>query len=159
EWHGFEDENKEDDSEDDVTRLMGPESDISDSSDDEDDVTTGSLIKKLDGLDVKTEEGLSKKAKLFFDQDIFAGIADEEGESDEEEEEEKEETKDAASETEEGEESEEVVDSESGEEEDENSDESDDDDAIEVVKTKDSEWDSQAADPMKNGRIGKFRRL
>jgi AdoMet-dependent rRNA methyltransferase SPB1 len=52
------------------------------SSDDESDNEQApkSLIAKLDGQDVKDENGLSKRAALFFDQSIFADIYEEDGE-------------------------------------------------------------------------------
>lgn len=161
EWHGFGEEEEEEESDGEVSRAL-VESDISDSSDDEDE-EGGPLIKTLNDDSVKGADGLSKKAKLFFDQEIFAGIADEEGESededegDEEMEDVKEDVKEAASDVEMAEEESEEVSEEEDVNENDSDYETEDEDGMVVVRGSkdDSEWDSKP-DPMKNGRIGKI---
>lgn len=73
EWHGFEEKNSEDESDDgDVVR-----DEDSDMSSDEDEVEAGSgkLIKKLSrDADANADGGLTRRAQMFFDQDIFQGL-------------------------------------------------------------------------------------
>ncbi|RVD80732.1 uncharacterized protein DFL_008625 [Arthrobotrys flagrans] len=163
EWEGI-DENKKDDvtSDEDV---VAEEDDDDDSSEDEDDEPEQRLVTSLDS-EPATTSGLSKKAALFFDQDIFKEFGDieegaSEGESEEEVdddgEEEEEETK---------EDEDEIPDNESSSETIEDADEwydtretaeSDEDDVsdsgIEIVKSnKDDIWDSSEKEPTKNGK-------
>ena len=75
EWTGFsEDEANSDGGGDDEAAMC------EESSDDESDADQEPLVKRLDGHDVVGEGGLSKRAALFFDQDIFANIEGEEKE-------------------------------------------------------------------------------
>ncbi|KAI5806995.1 Spb1 C-terminal domain-containing protein [Geopyxis carbonaria] len=149
EWTGFSDQEKEDSSDDEV--VEHDQSSDEDDSEDEEDVTK-SLVKRLDGQDEVGEDGLSKRAAMFFDQDIFEGVdLDGEDESDDEKEEEVEEE-------------EEEEDAFSGFSESETeatattkgtssfADSEDEDDGFEIVKTKkDTNWDAED-EPMKNGR-------
>jgi AdoMet-dependent rRNA methyltransferase SPB1 len=151
EWNGFSDgEMDVDNEEDDEVVEHAAESD--DDSDDE-EIDPKSLVKRLDGANQITESGLSKRAALFFDQDIFAGIPEEEEESEEEEEDSDEEGFDSEGDEKEDEEEEEEEenDVEMGE-----ADEESDDDKIEIVKAaKDESWDAED-EPMKNGRPGNY---
>jgi AdoMet-dependent rRNA methyltransferase SPB1 len=74
EWAGFSENDSSDEDEDIVEHEQ--------SSDDEtdDEQAPKSLVTKLDRQDVKGENGLSKRAALFFDQSIFADIDEEDGE-------------------------------------------------------------------------------
>ena len=129
------------------------------------------LVQKLDRSEVKGEDGLSKRAALFFDQDIFAGIDGEDEGVEEEVDEETDETftgfdSEAEDETEGEAEDVEMEDVDATEqqkkkkkeeEEEEEEEEGDDeDDNIEFVKAQMEEnWDADD-EPMKNGRPGKF---
>lgn len=127
-----------------------------DESDDEEDSEGRVLLKKLDGSEVKGEDGLSKRAALFFDQDIFAGIDEEEEEGEEE---------DEADDTFTGfdSEGEDEVEGEAGDVEMGDADavkvddeEEEEEEGIEFVKTqKEENWDADD-EPMKNGRPGIF---
>lgn len=137
EWEGFSDENK------------------SDASDEEDEESKSAVTADM----TPKSGGLSNNAALFFDQDIFQGVADEEEDDDEEEE---------------GEEEEEVDDDDDDQEMDEESDnETDEEEDVPApvkkqaskkdAKKKESEWvdDSEEEieepeDPRKaNGQLGK----
>ncbi|KAG0242934.1 AdoMet-dependent rRNA methyltransferase spb1 [Actinomortierella wolfii] len=112
EWKGFKRDGSEDSeesgSEDDLPRQAPVDDETSDSDSDSDaEEQNGSrkVIKKgsknplLVGLDdaeqaelkKKTSSGLTKGAKMFFDQDVFKGLIDDEDEEDEEDEDEGEE--------------------------------------------------------------------
>ncbi|KAK6509448.1 AdoMet-dependent rRNA methyltransferase spb1 [Arthrobotrys musiformis] len=166
EWDGI-DENKKDDvtSDEDV---IAEEDDDDDSSEDDDGEPEQRLVTSLDS-EPTTASGLSKKAALFFDQDIFKEFGDvEEGGSSEEEESEDE----ADGDSEEGEEEEtedaedDIAGHESSSETIEDADEwydtretadSDEDDVsdsgIEIVKSnKDDIWDSNEKEPTKGGK-------
>ncbi|KAG0232851.1 AdoMet-dependent rRNA methyltransferase spb1 [Actinomortierella wolfii] len=112
EWKGFKRDGSEDSeesgSEDDLPRQAPVDDETSDSDSDSDaEEQNGSrkVIKKgsknplLVGLDdaeqaelkKKTSSGLTKGAKMFFDQDVFKGLIDDEDEEDEEDEDEDEE--------------------------------------------------------------------
>lgn len=121
----------------------------------------------LDDSHVKGKDGLSKRAAMFFDQEIFADIDDEagsEGGSDLEEDEgdeegEDEEMTDAAATVDASDEEmaddaeEELAGSEDGFE----TEEEWEDDGIEIVKgSKDEHWDS-TKEPKKNGKLGEFQ--
>jgi AdoMet-dependent rRNA methyltransferase SPB1 len=67
EWHGFDEGEGEESSDDDVER----DEDSDDSSDEEE--TSGPLISKLDS-NLNASGGLTRRAQMFFDQDIFKGI-------------------------------------------------------------------------------------
>ncbi|KAF2397811.1 AdoMet-dependent rRNA methyltransferase SPB1 [Trichodelitschia bisporula] len=71
EWNGIED-NEEEES-DEEAFVEEPESDSDSDSDDEADPQPKSLISKL-GVDQSTNGALSRRAELFFDQDIFKDI-------------------------------------------------------------------------------------
>lgn len=68
EWEGLSADEKEDDSSD------LEEEDDSDSDEDEEDLVPNGLIKDLDNT--TGENGLSRKATAFFNQDLFKGIVD-----------------------------------------------------------------------------------
>jgi AdoMet-dependent rRNA methyltransferase SPB1 len=149
EWTGFSDgEMSVDEGDDEVA-----EHEIS--SDDESDDEAGGeqLIKKLDGAEIKGEDGLSKRAAIFFDQDIFAGISEDEEDEEDEEEEGDEAFNGFDSEGE---------DEEQDEEEDEEADvemkdaeNESEDDGIEFVKApKDERWDADEEPTTKDGRLG-----
>lgn len=70
EWRGFSDNEKGNNSEDEV--VEDEDSDQS-SDDDEDDADSAKLITSTDG-DAKSNGGLTRRAAMFFDQDIFRGI-------------------------------------------------------------------------------------
>jgi AdoMet-dependent rRNA methyltransferase SPB1 len=70
EWHGFSEQ--EDDSSDDGEELVDDDSDDS-SDEDEDEEGPKSLVNKLES-NAKTSAGLTRRAQMFFDQDIFKGI-------------------------------------------------------------------------------------
>lgn len=116
------------------------------SSDDEsdDEQAPRSLIDKLDSQDVKGEDGLSKRAALFFDQSIFADIDEEDGEGKALD----------SSETEDNDETFRGFDDEEGQSEAEEvyatvGGSGEEDDKIEFVK--DESWDA-GDEPMKNRR-------
>jgi AdoMet-dependent rRNA methyltransferase SPB1 len=156
EWTGFSEDEKSDDDED----VVEHEQSSDDESDEEEDTDRKILVKRLDGQDDKGENGLSKRAALFFDQDIFADIVDDDDEEEEEEEEEEAEAEeeeaeesfagfDSEGEDEEAEDDVEMEDANGAAEEDEESD-----DGFEIVKTqKDTHWDGDD-EPMKDGRPG-----
>jgi AdoMet-dependent rRNA methyltransferase SPB1 len=147
EWTGFSDGEMSIDEDNEVV-----EHEVSSDSESDDEEEEGKqLVKKLDGADIKGEDGLSKRAALFFDQDIFAGISEDEG--DDEEEAEGDETFDGfdSEGEEEDEEGEADVEMEGAQEEDESEDE-----GIEFVKApKDERWDADE-EPMKDGRPGTY---
>ena len=147
EWAGFSE--NEDGSDADEEVIEHEQSSDDDSDDEEDGNQT--LVKRLDGLNVIGDKGLSKRATLFFDQDIFADI-------DESEEEEEEEVEAGGL----GEDSFAQFDSE-GEDEVEAKDvemndvadgDEESEDEFEIVKkTKEERWNAED-EPMKNGRPG-----
>lgn len=110
----------------------------------------------LDDGHVKGKNGLSKKAAMFFDQDIFADIDhDDEEESDIEDEDEDEEMEEVDGQVDASDEEmadgEEVVE---GSEDGFETEEEWQDDSIEIVKdSKDSAWDANEL-PVKNGKLG-----
>ncbi|KAF3105730.1 AdoMet-dependent rRNA methyltransferase spb1 [Orbilia oligospora] len=168
EWNGI-DENKKDDVTSDEDVVAEEDDDDDDSSEDEDNEPEQRLVTSLDS-EQTTTSGLSKKAALFFDQDIFKEFGDiEEGGSSEEESEEG--ADDNSGEEEEGLEDEDEAEDETSEHESssetiEDADEwydtretaeSDEDDVsdsgIEIVKSnKDDIWDSNEREPTKNGK-------
>lgn len=126
-----------------------------DESDDEEDSEEGVLIKKLDGSEVKGDNSLSKRAALFFDQDIFAGINEGEGEDEAENDEAEVSFTGFDNDDEEEEGDVEMEDVEAVEQDEE--EEGEEEDGIEFVKTpKEENWDADD-EPMKNGRPGKSR--
>lgn len=154
EWHGIEE--KEGDSSDDEVIADDVESSDDDDDDGEDDgEKKDKLMTTLDDGHVKGKNGLSKKAAMFFDQDIFADIdhnADEESEGDDEDMEMGEVDGQIASD-EEMVDDEEVEGSEDGFETEEAEDEWEDD-GIEIVRgSKDEHWDANEL-PVKNGKLG-----
>ncbi|KAE9965447.1 AdoMet-dependent rRNA methyltransferase spb1 [Venturia inaequalis] len=68
EWHGFSEQ--EEDSSDDGEHLADGDSDSDSDSDNE---AQQSLVTKLES-NAKTSAGLTRRAQMFFDQDIFKGI-------------------------------------------------------------------------------------
>ncbi|KAK6363217.1 AdoMet-dependent rRNA methyltransferase spb1 [Orbilia blumenaviensis] len=171
EWEGI-DDNKKDDATSDEEVVADEDDDDDDSSEDEDE-TEQRLVTSLDS-EQTTTSGLSKKAALFFDQDIFKefGDADEGASSDEESEEDEDGDEEEEDDGEEGtdETEEDVPDHESSSETIEDADEwydtretagSDEDEeeedvsdsGIEIVKSnKDDIWDSNEKEPTKNGK-------
>jgi AdoMet-dependent rRNA methyltransferase SPB1 len=145
------------------------EAESSDESDseDEDGEMKDKLMTTLDDSHVKGKDGLSKRAAMFFDQEIFADIDDEaesEDGSDLEEDEgddegSDEEMRDAdtavdASDEEMADEAEEEL---AGSEDGFETEEEWEDDGIEIVKgSKDEHWDS-TQEPTKNGKLGEFQ--
>jgi AdoMet-dependent rRNA methyltransferase SPB1 len=121
------------------------------SSDDESDDEEGpkSLVRKLDGQDEKTAEGLTKRAALFFNQDVFAEISEDDGA---EEEESDGDDEFAGFSDEDGD----VTMEDAEEAADDGFETEEEDDGFEVVKApkNDSNWDADD-EPMKNGRPGK----
>jgi AdoMet-dependent rRNA methyltransferase SPB1 len=79
EWEGFSDDKEGQESGSDSDDLQ-EDDDSSDSSDEEDE-GPGRLTTDLEGDD-QGERGLTRRAALFFDQDIFDGIDDDEGAED-----------------------------------------------------------------------------
>jgi AdoMet-dependent rRNA methyltransferase SPB1 len=71
EWFGFEEKGSESESEDEQV-VRDEDSDIS-SSEDEEDEEGGRLIRKLESQGDK-DGALTRRAQMFFDQDIFKGI-------------------------------------------------------------------------------------
>jgi len=153
---------------DDEIAIDAESSEDDDSEGEDNESEPKKLITHLDGRDITGEDGLSKKAAMFFDQEIFQGIAfsDLEGEEseeeveeeDEEEEEEEEETGDdiemeaysigkPTSAPHDG--SETGTNDGFGIEEEE-----DEDTGIEIIKAqKDDGWDAEEG-PIKNGKLG-----
>lgn len=161
EWHGIED--REGDSSDD--QVIADDAESSD-DDDDDDGESGEkkdkLMTTLDDGHVKGKNGLSKKAAMFFDQDIFADIdhnADEESEESEEEAEGNDEDMDMGEVDGQVASDEEMVDeevenSEDGFETEEEAEDEWEDDGIEIVRgNKDEHWDANEL-PVKNGKLG-----
>lgn len=112
----------------------------------------------LDDGHVKGKNGLSKKAAMFFDQDIFADIdhnADEESEEEAEVNEDMEMGEvDGQIASDEEMVDEEVENSEDGFETEEEAEDEWEDDGIEIVRgNKDEHWDASEL-PVKNGKLG-----
>lgn len=116
----------------------------------------------LDDGHVKGKNGLSKKAAMFFDQEIFADIDNADEESEEESGGQDEEIEmgevdgQIASDEEmaDGEDEEEVEGSEDGFETEEEAEDEWEDDGIEIVRgSKDEHWDSNEL-PVRNGKLG-----
>ncbi|KAK6536442.1 AdoMet-dependent rRNA methyltransferase spb1 [Arthrobotrys megalospora] len=172
EWEGI-DENKTDVTSDEEV-VAEEDDDDDDSSEDEDDGEADQrLVTSLDS-EPTTTSGLSKKAALFFDQDIFKEFGDvEEGASGSEDDDEDDDDDDLKDDDdgEEGEEGgaeeaeDDIPDHESSSETIEDADEwydtrenaeSDDDvsdSGIEIVKSnKDDIWDANEKEPTKNGK-------
>lgn len=142
EWAGFSEQEESDDE----NVVMHDQS-----SDDESDDEEGpkSLVRKLDGQDEKTAEGLTKRAALFFNQDVFAEISEDDGD---EEEESDGDDEFAGFSDEDGD----VTMEDAEEAADDGFETEEEDDGFEVVKApkNDSNWDADD-EPMKNGRPGK----
>jgi AdoMet-dependent rRNA methyltransferase SPB1 len=154
EWHGFSDSDK-DESSDEEDDAVDQSSD-SDSDSDEEEDAPKKLVTTLDDENAKGKNGLSKKAALFFNQDIFGDIDDGLGEDDDCEEG----KSGSGAGSDENDEDEEDEDEEmEWEEEDEEEKAFSDDEpnGFEIVKKKtDDAWDADEDDvPMKNGRPGK----
>lgn len=128
--------------------MVEHEQSSDDDSEDEEDSEGKPLTRRLDGQEVIGDDGLSKRATMFFDQDIFADI-----DEDEEVEEEAADGNDdsfAAFDSE-GEDEEDVDMEDAGNEDSESEDE-----GIEIVKkTKEERWNAED-EPMKNGRPGTY---
>lgn len=164
EWHGIEE--KDGDSSDD--EVIADDAESSDDDEDEDEDGDGGekkdkLMTTLDDGHVKGKNGLSKKAAMFFDQDIFADIDHNAGEESEEEDSSRDEDTEmgevdgqVASDEEMvgGEDVEEVEGSEDGFETEEEAEDEWEDDGIEIVRgSKDEHWDSNEL-PVRNGKLG-----
>lgn len=145
-WTGFSDREESDDE----NVVMHDQSD--DSDDEEEEEGPSSLTKKMDGADVKTDSGLTKRAAMFFDQDLFAEVSEDDGEEEEEEEDAE------AEETFQGFSDDEDVDMEDAIPKADDGFETEDEDGFEVVKTPkgkgEAAWNADD-EPMKNGRPGK----
>ncbi|KAL0631488.1 AdoMet-dependent rRNA methyltransferase spb1 [Maublancomyces gigas] len=161
EWHGIEE--KDGDSSDDEVIADDAESSDDDEDDDEDGgEKKDKLMTTLDDGHVKGKNGLSKKAAMFFDQDIFADIDHNVGEESEEEDSGQDEDMEmgevdgqVASDEEmvDGEGEEEVEGSEDGFETEEEAEDEWEDDGIEIVRgSKDEHWDSNEL-PVRNGKL------
>lgn len=145
EWAGFSEQEESDDE----NVVMHDQS-----SDDESDDEEGpkSLVRKLDGQDEKTAEGLTKRAALFFDQDVFADISEDDGADEDEDEESEEDDEFAGFSDEDGD----ITMEDAEDAADDGFETEEEDDGFEVVKApkNDSNWDADD-EPMKNGRPGK----
>ena len=155
--------------------VIDAESSEGDDSEDEDNESGPKrLITHLDGRDITGEDGLSKKAAMFFDQEIFQGIAFSDLEGEESEEEVEEEDEEDEEDEEEEEEEEEASDdiemeahsvgkptsaqhdgSETGTSDGFGIEEEEvEDTGIEIIKAqKDNSWDAEE-EPTKNGKLG-----
>ncbi|KAH8149464.1 uncharacterized protein LAJ45_06544 [Morchella importuna] len=160
EWHGIEE--KEESSDDEVVVDEAESSDESD-SEDEDGETKDKLMTTLDDSHVKGKDGLSKRASMFFDQEIFADIDDEvesedgsdleEGEGDDEGSDEEMGDADTAVDASDEEMADEAEEELAGSEDGFETEEEWEDDGIEIVKgSKDEHWDS-TQEPKKNGKL------
>lgn len=147
EWTGFSEDEPNSDGGDDDEAAMCEES-----SDDESDADQEPLVKRLDGHDVVGEGGLSKRATLFFDQDIFADI---EGEEKEEEEEGGGEVGDSSFAGFDDEGQDEEVDEDLEDAEEAVSESGSEGDGFEIVKTPKERWDGEDES---NGRPGNSSR-
>ena len=151
-WTGFSEDEANSDGGDNDDEVVACEESSDDES--EEDADQKSLVKRLDGHDVVGEDGLSKRAALFFDQDIFADI---EGEEEEEEEEDGEEVDESFAGFDEGHDGE--VDEDMEDAEDAVSEAGSDDDGFEIVKTqKEERWDGED-EAIKDGRPGNSSRF
>ncbi|KAK6533596.1 AdoMet-dependent rRNA methyltransferase spb1 [Orbilia ellipsospora] len=168
EWEGI-DENKDDATSDEDVVLQDDDDDDSSSEDEDEESGDARLVTSLDSGKATTS-GLSKKAALFFDQDIFkefgdigADVAGTEEESDGEDEEvdlesgEEEVTSDNEEETSEHESSSETIEDADEWFDTRETAESEDDDVsdsgIEIVPSnKDDMWDANEKDHTKNGK-------
>ncbi|KAF3902939.1 hypothetical protein AA313_de0210457 [Arthrobotrys entomopaga] len=172
EWEGI-GENKDDATSDEDVVLQDDDDDDDDSSEDEDEESgEARLVTSLDD-NKTTTSGLSKKAALFFDQDIFkefgdigADVADTEEESEGEDDEADSESGEEEATSENEEKEEETSEHESSSETIEDADEwfdtretaeSEEDDVsdsgIEIVPSnKDDMWDANEKEPTKNGK-------
>lgn len=143
-WTGFSDREESDDE----NVVMH---DQSDDSDDDEEEGPSSLTRKMDGAETKTESGLTKRAAMFFDQDLFAEVSEGDDEEEDEEDAEAEETFQGFSDNED-------VDMEDAEPKADDGFETEDEDGFEVVKTPkgtgEAAWNAED-EPMKNGRPGK----
>ncbi|PUU81329.1 AdoMet-dependent rRNA methyltransferase spb-1 [Tuber borchii] len=151
---------------DDEVAIDAESSEGDDSEGEDNESEPKKLITHLDGRDITGEDGLSKKAAMFFDQEIFQGIAfsDLEGEESEEEAEEEDEAEEGEEEAGDDIEmeaysvgkptgtrhdgSEKGTDDSFGIEEEEG-----EDTGIEIIKAqKDDSWDAEE-EPIKNGKL------
>lgn len=118
------------------------------SSDESEDEEEGpeSLVRKLDGQDEKTANGLTKRAAMFFDQDIFADISEDDVADEEDGQEGDEEEEFSGFSDDDGD----VVMKDAAEDD---GFETEEEDGFEVVKVDKDNWDADD-EPMKNGRPG-----
>lgn len=142
EWTGFSDPEESDD------ENVVEHEQSSDDESDSDDGQINQLVKKLDNDEIRVGDELSKRASMFFDQDIFNGIDDEDDEVSE-----------TASNTEafttfgNKTESRTAAITDSTADDDGFETEDDGHERIEVVKPKNGAvWDADEEEPMKNGR-------
>ncbi|KAL7273260.1 AdoMet-dependent rRNA methyltransferase spb1 [Rhizina undulata] len=149
EWTGFSDPEEDSDGE-----VIEDEQQSSDDSDSEEEDGDTKLVTPLDDLDTKGSNGLSKRAALFFDQDIFEDIDDAEEDEDAMDEDGKEPSDDEMADSV----SDEGSEFQDGEQEDGSEDgfvtESEDEGGFEIVKTpKDDHWDANHDEHRKNGKL------
>jgi len=170
EWEGIESDAE---LSDDGVAIEAESSEGEDSEGEDNESGPKKLTTHLDGRDAKGEDGLSKKAAMFFDQEIFQGIAfsDLGGEESEEEGEESEEEGEEDEGGKEGEEAGDGIEmeacpigkptnvqrdrSEAGTNDGFGAEEEEDEDTdIEIAKAqKDDSWDAEE-EPIKNGKLG-----
>lgn len=145
EWTGFSDKEESDDE-----NVVMHDQSSDDESDDEEEPK--SLVRKLDGQDEKTANGLTKRAAMFFDQDVFADISEDDGAEEDEEESGEEEDFAGFSDNDGDVAMEDAAEDDGFETEEE-------DDGFEVVKNSQNDsWDADD-EPMKNGRPGMLLRI
>ncbi|RPA93627.1 hypothetical protein L873DRAFT_1815602 [Choiromyces venosus 120613-1] len=164
EWEGIKSDAESSDDEVAIDDAASSEDD--DSEDEDEESGPKKLTTHLDGRDIKGEDGLSKKAAMFFDQEIFQDIAigvsdeeesggDDEGEDGEDDEEDEDEAGDIEMEDHAIKKPTKVQDdaSETGTNDGFETEDEDEDTGIEIVKTqKDESWDAEA-EPIKNGKL------
>lgn len=151
---------------DDEVAIDAESSEGDDSEDEDNESEPKRLITHLDGRDITGEDGLSKKAAMFFDQEIFQGIAfsDLEGEESEEEVEEDEEDEEEEEASDDIEVEAYSVGKPTGAQHDGSEtgtndgfgieEEEDEDTGIEIIKAqKNNSWDAEE-EPIKNGKLG-----
>ncbi|KAF1815101.1 Spb1 domain-containing protein [Eremomyces bilateralis CBS 781.70] len=158
EWHGFEEE-EEEEVEDSDDQIQVEEED-SDSSDEEDEPRQ--LVTDLDQDAGKTEGGLTRRAAMFFEQDIFKGLdfeggADEDsgidvdsaepGSSEEAAVSKSKQGKPAPSDSDHSEDASEEDEQEDDEHAESSDDEPDNDKPFELVKHSREDWESEVQDP------------